>query len=64
MGLGTVALGAGDEMFCAVPGLMTGLTPLPFLVLAGGAGLVGGALVANAFDDHEDRVREEGYDQG
>ena len=62
--MGTVALGAGDGMFCAVPGFMTGLTPFPFLALAGGAGLVGGALVANAFDDHEDQVREEGYNQG
>jgi len=34
------------------------------MALAGGAGLVGGALLANAFDDHEDREREEGYEHG
>jgi len=33
-------------------------------VLAGGAGLVGGALLMDAFEDHDDREREEGYDQG
>lgn len=33
-------------------------------VLAGGAGLVGGALLANAFEDHDNEERQEGYDQG
>ncbi|KAF8841298.1 hypothetical protein BDN67DRAFT_532713 [Paxillus ammoniavirescens] len=33
-------------------------------VLAGGAGLVGGALLMDAFEDHDEREREEGYDQG
>jgi hypothetical protein len=43
---------------------MTALTPY-FLDLAlGVGGLVGGALLANAFEDHEDRVREDGYEQG
>jgi len=39
------------------PGMGTAL-------LAGGAGLVGGALLMDAFDDHEEREREIGYDQG
>ncbi|KIJ70620.1 hypothetical protein HYDPIDRAFT_105364 [Hydnomerulius pinastri MD-312] len=30
----------------------------------GGAGLVGGALLMDAFEDHEDNEREEAYDQG
>jgi hypothetical protein len=33
-------------------------------LLAGGAGLVGGALLMDAFEDHEDRVEEQAYDQG
>jgi len=33
-------------------------------VLAGGAGLVGGALLMDAFEDHDEREREEGFDQG
>jgi len=39
------------------PGMGTAL-------LAGGAGLVGGALLMDAFEHHEDREREEAYDQG
>ncbi|RPD74612.1 hypothetical protein L226DRAFT_560752 [Lentinus tigrinus ALCF2SS1-7] len=39
------------------PGMGTAL-------LAGGAGLVGGALLMDAFDDHEDREREQAYDAG
>ncbi|KAG2125923.1 hypothetical protein BD769DRAFT_1464061 [Suillus cothurnatus] len=39
------------------PGMGTAL-------LAGGAGLVGGALLMDAFEDHEDRVEEQAYDQG
>ncbi|KAI0761750.1 hypothetical protein BC629DRAFT_1597274 [Irpex lacteus] len=39
------------------PGMGTAL-------LAGGAGLVGGALLADAFEDHEDREEREAYDQG
>jgi hypothetical protein len=31
---------------------------------SGGAGLVGGALIMDAFEDHEDRVEEQAYDQG
>lgn len=31
---------------------------------SGGAGLVGGALLMDAFEDHEDRVEEQAYDQG
>jgi len=38
-------------------GLGTGL-------LAGGAGLVGGALLMDAIEDHDQDEREEGYDQG
>ena len=30
----------------------------------GGAGLVGGALLMDAFEDHEDHEREEAYDAG
>jgi hypothetical protein len=30
----------------------------------GGAGLVGGALLMDAFEDHDEREREEGFDQG
>ncbi|KAG1753273.1 hypothetical protein EDB19DRAFT_1668361 [Suillus lakei] len=39
------------------PGMGTAL-------LAGGAGLVGGALLMDAFEDHEDNVRDQAYDQG
>lgn len=31
---------------------------------SGGAGLVGGALLMDAFEDHEDNVRDQAYDQG
>ncbi|KAG2345023.1 hypothetical protein BDR05DRAFT_144831 [Suillus weaverae] len=31
---------------------------------AGGAGLVGGAILMDAFENHEDNVRDEAYDQG
>ncbi|KII95984.1 hypothetical protein PLICRDRAFT_170573 [Plicaturopsis crispa FD-325 SS-3] len=34
------------------------------MLAAGGAGLVGGALLTEAFEDHDDHEREEGYDQG
>lgn len=30
----------------------------------GGAGLVGGALLMNAIEDHNEREREEGFEQG
>jgi len=33
-------------------------------LLAGGAGLIGGALLTEAFDHHEDEVRQDAYDQG
>jgi hypothetical protein len=33
-------------------------------LLAGGAGLVGGALLMDAIEDHDDHEREEGFDQG
>ncbi|KAF8554084.1 hypothetical protein OG21DRAFT_1509317 [Imleria badia] len=39
------------------PGMGTAL-------LAGGAGLVGGALLMDAFEDHDERERDIGYDQG
>ncbi|KAG1739934.1 uncharacterized protein EDB91DRAFT_1134580 [Suillus paluster] len=39
------------------PGMGTAL-------LAGGAGLVGGALLMDAFEDHEDHERDQAYDQG
>ncbi|KAM5540560.1 hypothetical protein V8D89_005591, partial [Ganoderma adspersum] len=39
------------------PGMGTAL-------LAGGAGLVGGALLMDAFENHEDHEREEAYDSG
>ncbi|KAH7888145.1 hypothetical protein F5I97DRAFT_1926528 [Phlebopus sp. FC_14] len=39
------------------PGIGTAL-------LAGGAGLVGGALLMDAFESHEDNVREEAYEEG
>ncbi|KAH9942984.1 uncharacterized protein BXZ73DRAFT_74055 [Epithele typhae] len=39
------------------PGMGTAL-------LAGGAGLVGGALLMDAFEDHEDHEREQAYDAG
>lgn len=32
--------------------------------LAGGAGLLGGALLENAWDDHEDNEQREAYDDG
>lgn len=51
-------------MFCVVLGLMAGLTPFPFLALAGGAGLLGGALLTEAFEHHEDRERQEAYESG
>jgi hypothetical protein len=47
-----------------VPRHMTGLTPFPFLAVAGGAGLLGGALLGGAFEHHEQEERQEGYDQG
>lgn len=31
---------------------------------SGGAGLVGGALLADAFENHEEREEEQAYDQG
>lgn len=31
---------------------------------SGGAGLIGGALLADAFEDHEDNNEQEAYDQG
>jgi hypothetical protein len=37
---------------------------LPFLALAGGAGLLGGVLLTEAFEHHEDRERQEAYEQG
>jgi hypothetical protein len=30
----------------------------------GGAGLVGGALIADAFEDHEEREERDAYDAG
>jgi hypothetical protein len=57
-------LGADDGMFCTVPRSMTGLTPFPFLAVAGGAGLLGGVVLGEAFENHEEREREEAYDQG
>lgn len=39
------------------PGMGTAL-------LAGGAGLVGGALLMDAFENHEEHEREEAYDAG
>ncbi|KAF9224413.1 hypothetical protein BS17DRAFT_801869 [Gyrodon lividus] len=39
------------------PGIGTAL-------LAGGAGLVGGALLMDAIEDHDEHERDEGYDQG
>ncbi|KAL4082169.1 hypothetical protein V8B97DRAFT_173453 [Scleroderma yunnanense] len=41
----------------STPGMGTAL-------LAGGAGLAGGALLMEAFDHHEDRVEEQAYDAG
>jgi hypothetical protein len=43
---------------------MTGLTLFPFLAVAGGAGLLGGLALGEVFENHEEREREEGYDQG
>jgi len=63
-GRNNALLGAGGRMFCAVPGHMTRLTPFPFLALAAGAGLAGGVLLTEAFDHHEDEVRQDAYDQG
>lgn len=37
---------------------------LPFLALAGGAGILGGVLLTEAFEHHEDEVRQDAYDQG
>lgn len=34
------------------------------MYLLGGAGLVGGALLADAFEDHDEHEREEGYQDG
>jgi hypothetical protein len=34
------------------------------VALAAGGGLIGGALLANAFDDHEDREEQQAYDNG
>jgi len=59
-GLG-VGLGACDGMLCAVPIHMTGIHPLPFrFVAAGTAGLVGGALLDEGYEHHEN---QEAYDQ-
>ncbi|THH01748.1 hypothetical protein EW026_g1015 [Hermanssonia centrifuga] len=33
-------------------------------IAAGGVGLIGGALLADAFEDHEDREEQQAYDQG
>ena len=40
------------------------MTMLTLLVAAGGGGLLAGALIGDAFEHHEDREREEAYDQG
>jgi len=34
------------------------------IALAGGAGLIGGALLENAFEDHEEKDYDESYEQG
>ena len=34
------------------------------MALGLGGGLLGGAMLANAFDNHEDRMEEQAYDQG
>ena len=48
--------------FCTV--LRRGLTRFPFLAVAGGAGLLGGLVLTEAFEHHEQREEERAYDQG
>jgi hypothetical protein len=36
----------------------------PFLAVAGGAGILGGALLMEGFEHHERREEERAYDQG
>jgi hypothetical protein len=64
--MGTALLGADNDsygLFCTVLRHMTAHT-FSFLAIAGGGGLVAGALIGEAFENHEDREREEAYDQG
>jgi hypothetical protein len=48
--------------FCTV--LRRGLTRFSFLAVAGGAGLLGGLVLTEAFEHHEQREEERAYDQG
>ena len=57
IGMGTVAL-AGTSNFT-----MPRRLKLTRHVVAGG-GLVGGMLLENAIDDHDDRIAEQAYDNG
>jgi hypothetical protein len=34
------------------------------MFIQGAAGLIGGALLEDAFEDHDEHEREEGFDQG
>jgi len=48
---------------CTVPDILL-ISLFPFLAVAGGAGLLGGALLGGAIENHEDREEEQAYDQG
>jgi hypothetical protein len=55
----------GWELLCWLVGPLYCCTTLAKLISgSGGAGLVGGALLMDAIEDHDDHEREEGYDQG
>jgi hypothetical protein len=60
-GMGTTLLGAGDDSWCREIWL---IAPFIFLAVAGGGGLLAGALLMEGFEHHERREEEQAYDQG
>jgi len=57
--------GMGGMLAAGKPFSLISLVPYPGMVIfLGGAGLLGGALLENAWEDHEEREREDGFLEG
>lgn len=56
--------GIGTAVLAGTSGFRSSYVFIPDNLLVGGAGLIGGALLENAFEDHDQDEREEGYQQG
>lgn len=56
--------GIGTAVLAGTSGFRSSSVFISDNLLAGGAGLLGGVLLENAFEDHDQDEREEGYQQG